>query len=142
VEQSFETMWRMAKVAGAVDTTVRIIETVIEVLPTFRFRNTAGREMPIRDLAGLARSVQAATSVPQGASFDELDVKFIEGKVLAVQAEMIVMLGQTGEGRDSGRITATTRDTLKVETRGAALMEERRPPSAYQLTVRFFSRAI
>jgi hypothetical protein len=66
VEQSFETMWRMAKAAGGIDTTVRIIETVIETLPTFKFRNTAGKEMPIRDLAGLARSVQAATSVPQG----------------------------------------------------------------------------
>src|ERR1700735_459366 len=33
-----------------------------------------------------SRSVQAAASVPQGASFDERDVKFIEGKFLAVQA--------------------------------------------------------
>jgi len=94
VDQSFETMWRMAKLAGGIDTTVRLIETVIETLPTFKFRNTAGKEMLIRDLAGLARSVQAATSVPQGASFDERDVKFIEGKFLAVQAEMNAMLGQ------------------------------------------------
>jgi hypothetical protein len=92
VEQSFETMWRIAKVAGGIDTTVRLIETVIEVLPTFKFRNTAGKEMPIRDLAGLARSVQAATSVPQGASFDQRDVKFIEEKFLNVQAEMNAML--------------------------------------------------
>jgi hypothetical protein len=94
VEQSFETMWRMAKVAGGIDATVRAIETVIETLPTFKFRNTTGKDMPIRDLAGLARSVQAATSVPQGASFDERDVKFIEGKFLAVQAEMNAMLAQ------------------------------------------------
>lgn len=87
-------MWRMAKVAGGIDTTVRLIETLIEMLPTLKFRNTAGKEMPIRDLAGLARSVQAATSVPQGASFDERDVKFIEGKFLAVQAEMNAMLAQ------------------------------------------------
>ena len=87
-------MWRMAKVAGGIDITVRLIETVIEVLPTFKFRNTAGKEMPIRDLAGLARSVQATTSVPQGASFDERDLKFIEGKFLAVQAEMNAMLEQ------------------------------------------------
>ncbi len=87
-------MWRMAKVAGGIDTTVRIIEKVIETLPTFKFRNTSGKEMPIRDLAGLARSVQAATSVPQGASFDERDVKFIESKFLAVQAEMSAMLAQ------------------------------------------------
>jgi hypothetical protein len=87
-------MWRMAKVAGGIDTTVRLIETVIETLPTFKFRNTAGKEMLIRDLAGLARSVQAATSVPHGVSFDERDVKFIEGKFLAVQAEMNAMLAQ------------------------------------------------
>ena len=78
MEQSFETMWRMAKVAGGIDTTVRFIETLIETAPTLKFRNTTGKEIPIRDLAGLARSVQAATSVPQGAAFDERDVKFIE----------------------------------------------------------------
>jgi hypothetical protein len=94
VEQSFETMWRMAKVAGGIDTTVRLIETVIETLPTFKFRNLAGKEMPIRDLAGLARSVQAATLVPQGASFDQRDVQFIEDKFLTVQAEMNAMLAQ------------------------------------------------
>lgn len=38
----------------------------------------SGKEMPVRDLAGLARSVQDATSVPQGASFDERDEKFIQ----------------------------------------------------------------
>jgi hypothetical protein len=84
----------MAKLAGGIDTTVRLVETVMETLPTFKFRNTAGKEMPIRDLAGLARSVQAATSVPQGASFDPRDVKFIEDKFLAVQAEMNAMLAQ------------------------------------------------
>jgi hypothetical protein len=94
VEQNFETMWRMAKIAGGIDATVKFIETVIDTLPTFTFRNTAGKEIPIRDLAGLARSVQAATSVPQGASFDERDVKFIEGKFQAVQAEMNAMLSQ------------------------------------------------
>jgi hypothetical protein len=65
VDQSFETMWWMAKVAGGIDATVRHIEEVIKVHPTYKFQNTAGKEMPIRDLAGLARSVQAATSVPQ-----------------------------------------------------------------------------
>ena len=94
MEQSFETMWRMAKLAGGIDMTVRLIETVIETVPTLKFRNIAGKEIPIRDLAGLARSVQAGTSVPQGASFDERDVKFIEGKFLSVQAEMHAMLGQ------------------------------------------------
>src|ERR1700688_2329436 len=94
MEQSFETMWRMAKLAGGIDTTVRLIETVIETVPTLKFRNTSGKEIPIRDLAGLARSVQAATSVPQGASLDERDVNFIEGKFRAVQAEMGAMLAQ------------------------------------------------
>ena len=32
MEQSFETMWRMAKVAGGIDTTVRLIETLIETV--------------------------------------------------------------------------------------------------------------
>jgi len=84
VEQSFETMWRMAKVAGGIDTMVRLIETVIETLPTFKFRTSAGKDMLIRDLAGLARSVQAATSVLQGASFDPRYVRFSEGKFQAV----------------------------------------------------------
>jgi hypothetical protein len=82
----------MAKVAGGIDATVKCIETLIETVPTVKFRNTAGKEMPIRDLAGLARSVQAATSVSQGASFDERDVKFIEDKYRAVQAQMNAML--------------------------------------------------
>src|SRR5580698_2693492 len=85
-------MWRMAKLAGGIDTTVKIIETIIETAPTFKFRNSAGKETPIRDLAGLARSVQAATSVPQGASFDERDVQFLENKFVAVQADMNAML--------------------------------------------------
>jgi len=84
----------MAKVAGGIDATVRSIEVVIETWPTFKFRNTGGKEIPIRDLAGLARSVQAATSVPQGATFDERDIRFIESKFLAVQAEMNAMLAQ------------------------------------------------
>ena len=87
----------MAKVAGGIDATVKYVETMIATLPTFTFRNTSGKEMPIGDLAGLARSVrsvQAATSVPQGASFDERDVKFIEGKFQAVQAQMGAMLAQ------------------------------------------------
>jgi hypothetical protein len=103
VEQSFETMWRMAKVAGEIDATVRSIETVIETWPTFTFQNAAGKGMLIRDLAGLARSVQAATSVPQGASFDERDVKFIENKCLAVQVEMNAMLAQLAKAATSNQ---------------------------------------
>jgi hypothetical protein len=92
MEQSFETMWRMAKLAGGIDTTVALIETVIEMAPTLKFRNTAGKETPIRDLAGLARSVQAGTSVPQGASFDQRDVQFLENKFTAIQADMQALL--------------------------------------------------
>jgi hypothetical protein len=98
VEQGFETMWRMAKLAGGIDTTVRLIETVIETAPTLKFRNTAGKEMPIRDLAGLARSVQAGTSVPLGASFDERDVQFLEKKFVGIQADMNAMLAQLASG--------------------------------------------
>ena len=75
-------MWRM--VAGGIDTTVRLIETLIETVPTLKFRNIARKGMPIRDLAGLAPSVQP-TSVRQEASFYERDVEFIEGKFLAVR---------------------------------------------------------
>jgi hypothetical protein len=84
----------MAKLAGGIDTTVKLIETVIDTMPTLKFRNTAGKEMPIRDLAGLARSVQAGTSVPQGASFDQRDVEFLENKFVGIQADMNAMLTQ------------------------------------------------
>ena len=94
MEQGFETMWRMAKLAGGIDTTVKLIETVIDTMPTLKFRNTAGKEMPIRDLAGLARSVQAGTSVPHGASFDLRDVQFLENKFVGIQADMNAMLTQ------------------------------------------------
>jgi hypothetical protein len=98
VEQGFEIMWRIAKLAGGIDTTVRLIETVIETAPTLKFRNTAGKEMPIRDLAGLARSVQAGTSVPQGVSFDQRDVQFLENKFVSIQADMNAMLAQLAAG--------------------------------------------
>jgi hypothetical protein len=94
MEQNFETMWRMAKLAGGIDATVRFIETVIETAPTLKFPNTAGKEIPIRDLAGLARSVQAGTSVRQGASFDHRDVQFLENKYEAVLSGMNAMLAQ------------------------------------------------
>lgn len=87
-------MWRMAKLAGGIDTSVKLIETVIATAPTLKFRNTAGKETPIRDLAGLARSVQAGTSVPQGASFDQRDVEFLENKFAAIQADMSAMLAE------------------------------------------------
>jgi len=87
-------MWRMAKLAGGIDTTVRLIETVIETAPTLTFRSATGKEIPIRELAGLARSVQAGTSVTQGASFDQRDIQFLENKFLTIQADMNAMLRQ------------------------------------------------
>jgi len=84
----------MAKLAGGIDTAVTIIETVIASAPIWKFRNAAGKETLIRDLAGLARSVQAGTSVPQGASFDQRDVQFLENKFVAIQADMNAMLAQ------------------------------------------------
>jgi hypothetical protein len=95
VEQDqFETMWRISKVAGAIDTTVKLLDTVIETLPAFKFRNVAGREIPIRELAGLARSVQAATSISQGRTFDDRDVQSLESRFDAVEAETRTMLAQ------------------------------------------------
>jgi hypothetical protein len=85
-------MWRMGKIAGAIDTTVRLIETVIQTLPSFKFQTAAGKELPVRDLAGLARSIQAATSVPQGAPLSESDVKSLEKRLAVVEADVKAML--------------------------------------------------
>src|SRR3984957_11279040 len=95
-------MWRIAKLAGGIDTTVRLIETVIATAPILKFRNAAGKETAIRDLAGLARSVQAGTSVPQGASFDQRDVQFLENKFVAIQADMNAMLTQLAKPHGTG----------------------------------------
>jgi hypothetical protein len=94
VEQNeFELTWRMAKIAGAVDTLVRLLEAVIQTLPSLKFQNTAGKEMAIRDLAGLARSVQAATSVRQGARIDEGGVRSLEQKLAGIEGDARAMLG-------------------------------------------------
>jgi hypothetical protein len=108
VEQSFETMWRMAKLAGGIDATVKLIETIIATAPTLKFQNIAGKEIPIRDLAGLARSVQAGTSVPQGASFDLRDVQFLENRFVAIQADTSAMLAQlAGAGFPNADVSGT-----------------------------------
>ena len=88
------TMWRMAKIAGAIDTTVRLIETVIQAVPSFKFQSESGKEIAVRDLAGLARSIQAATSVPQGIPIDESDVASLEKRFTAVEADVKSMLTQ------------------------------------------------
>ena len=87
-------IWRMSKVAGAIDTTVKILETIIQVLPAFKFQNAARKEMAIRELAGLARSVQAATSIRQGAQIEDADVRSLEQRLAAVEAEARAMLAQ------------------------------------------------
>ncbi len=86
--------WRMAKIAGAIDSTVKFLETIMATLPALKFQNAAGKEMPIRDLTGLARSVQAATSVRQGVRIDEGDVRSLEGRLSSIQAETAQMLTQ------------------------------------------------
>ena len=90
----FELTWRMAKIAGAIDTVVRVLETIIRTLPSLKFQNTAGKEMAIRDLAGLARSVQAATSVRQGARMDEQVVRSLEQRLVGIEGDARAMLGQ------------------------------------------------
>ena len=84
----------MAKLAGAIDTTVKLLETVIQTLPSFKFQSTAGKEMAVRDLAGLARSVQAATSVRQGARIEEADVRSLEGRLASIQSDTHALLDQ------------------------------------------------
>jgi len=87
-------MWRMAKIAGAIDTAVRLIETVSQTLPSFKFQSTSGKEFPVRDLAGLARSIQAATSLPQGAPLYESGVASLEKRFAVVEADTRSMLTQ------------------------------------------------
>jgi hypothetical protein len=93
-QKEFEMIWRMAKIAGAIDTTVKVLETVIQTLPTFKFQSAGGKEMPIRDLAGLARSIQASTSIRQGARIDEGDVRSLEQRLAAIEADAVGMLAQ------------------------------------------------
>ncbi len=61
----------MAKLAGGIDSTVAFIEAVIQVQPMLKFQRTGGKETTVRDLAGLARSIQAASSVSLGRSIEE-----------------------------------------------------------------------
>jgi hypothetical protein len=99
VEQNeFEMTWRMAKVAGAIDTTVKLLETVIQTRPTCTFHTAAGNEMAILDLAGLARSVQAATSIRQGVELDKGTVASLEKRVAAIEADAGSMIAELAAG--------------------------------------------
>lgn len=100
VEQNdFEMTWRMAKVAGAIDTTVKLLETVIQTQPTFKFQTAAGKEMAIRDLAGLARSVQAATSLRQGVELDKGTVASLEKRLSAIESDARAMIAELAAQR-------------------------------------------
>ena len=87
-------MWRMGKVAGAIDTIVKLIESIIPAAPNFTFKSAAGKELLIRDLAGLARSIQAATSIPQDRRIDESDVVSLEKRFAGIEADVRAMLAQ------------------------------------------------
>ncbi len=89
----------MAKIAGAIDATVNFLETISTTLPGYKFQNAAGKEMPVRDLTGLARSVQAATSVKQGAGLDETDIRSLESRFASIQAETRAMLAQLAKAQ-------------------------------------------
>lgn len=92
----------MAKIAGAIDTAVRLIETVIQTVPAFKFQSAAGRELTVRDLAGLARSIQAATAVSQGVPIGESDVASLEKRFATVEADTRAMLARLAvASRDS-----------------------------------------
>jgi hypothetical protein len=84
----------MAKVDGAIDTTVRLLETVTGTLPTFKFHTASGKEMTIRDLAGLARSVQAATCIRQGAEIEHADVSSPEQRYTTIETECNSYVGR------------------------------------------------
>jgi hypothetical protein len=84
----------MGKIVGAVDLTVRLVETVIQASPAFKFQSASGKELSVRDLAGLARSIQAATSVPQGLEIHESDLKSLEARFAVVEAGTKAMLIQ------------------------------------------------
>lgn len=84
----------MAKLAGGIDATVRFIEAVIQAQPAFRFQSAGGKELSVRDLAALARSIQAASSVPQGRAIEESDLRSLEQRLAAVEADAKAMVAQ------------------------------------------------
>ncbi len=77
----------MAKLAGGIDATVRFIEAVIQTQPTLKFQSVAGKELSVRDLAGLARSIQAASSVPQGRTIELSTLHDLEQRFRAIEAD-------------------------------------------------------
>ena len=84
----------MAKLAGGIDAVVRLIEAVIQAQPALRFQTSAGKELAVRDLAGLGRSLQAASSVPQGRAIDEDDLRDLERRFRAIEADAKSVIGQ------------------------------------------------
>jgi hypothetical protein len=84
----------MAKLAGGIDATVRFIEAVIQTQPTLKFQSVAGKELAVRDLAGLARSIQAASSVPEGRAMEQSDLQDLEKRFAAIEADAKTMIAQ------------------------------------------------
>jgi hypothetical protein len=82
----------MAKLAGGIDATVRCIEAVIQAQPTFKFQSVAGKELAVRDLAGIARSIQAASSVPQGRAIEQAGLQDLEKRFRAIEADVRAMI--------------------------------------------------
>lgn len=89
-----ELMWRIAKLAGGIDATVRFIETVIQAQPMLKFQSVGGKELVVRDLAGLARSIQAASSVAQGRAIEQGVLVDLEGRFAAIEADAKAMIAQ------------------------------------------------
>jgi hypothetical protein len=84
----------MAKLAGGIDATVRWIEAVIQAQPTLKFQSAAGKELGVRDLAGLARSIQAASSIPQGRAIEPDALRDLEKRFGAIETDVKAMIAQ------------------------------------------------
>jgi hypothetical protein len=86
----------MAKLAGGIDATVGLIEAVIKAHPTLKFQSVSGEEFTVRDLAGLARSIQAASAVSHAREIEQSDVQDLERRFRAIQADVKTMIAQLG----------------------------------------------
>jgi hypothetical protein len=94
VEQGFETMWRMARLAGGIDLDRQVHRDSSRYGAHLEVPNYC-REGNTNPRSGWAGAVSAGgTPVPQGASFDQRDVQFLENKFIAVQADMNAMLAK------------------------------------------------
>lgn len=65
---------------------------------SFNGGRPAGKDLAIRDLAGLARSIQAASAVPQGRPIEDTDVRDLERRYSSVEADVTAMIGRLATG--------------------------------------------